>query len=231
MSFQDFLERNAYPGRGLAIGLDDARRTTGLYWVTGRSTESRQRRGRMNGTDVVIGPASAEDGADADPLRHYRALRTTTSAVMVGNGSHVDDIAERVTEGATFATALTAHDYEPDPPIHTPRIAGMIDTQADSVWVGCARRSDISHGTEHLVMHARIPAGLALGLTTYASDGERVEIDARPRWLRLPTEGSPLEVLWQLLDPRFSVLAFSWTDGHVAIRETTGPVDIEAPRP
>jgi IMP cyclohydrolase len=230
-SFQDFLERNAYPGRGLAIGLDDADRATALYWVTGRSTASRQRRAHISGADVMIGPASEEDGAHLHPLLHYRALRTTALGVIVGNGSHVTDIAETVAQGEPFAAALAAHDSEPDPPIHTPRIAGMIETQTGSVWVGCARRSDIGHGTEHLVMHARTPPGFALGLTTYASDGEQVEIDARPQWVRLPTDAPPMDVLWQLLDPRFLVLAISWTDGHLQIRDTTGPVDVEASRP
>ncbi|MGO9872179.1 MAG: IMP cyclohydrolase [Acidimicrobiia bacterium] len=224
-SFQEFFERNAYPGRGLAIGLDDAGRANALYWVTGRSTASRQRRAQINGTDVVIGAAS-EDGAHLDPLRHYRALWTTTSGVILGNGSHVTDIAEQIAHGTTFAAALAAHGYEPDPPLHTPRIAGMIETQTGSVWVGCARRSGLSHGTEHLVMHARTPAGLALGLTTYKSDGEQVEIDARPQWVRLPTEASPIDVLWQLVDPRFAVLAVSWTNGDIQIRDTTRPVDL-----
>jgi len=218
-SFENFFERNAYPGRGLALGLDDAGRATALYWVTGRSNVSRQRRAHIDGTDVMIGPAS-EDGACLHPLLHYRALRTTALGVIVGNGSHVTDIAEQVAYGATFAAALAAHDYEPDPPIHTPRIAGMIETQTGSVWVGCARRSDISHGTEHLVMHARTPAGLVLGLTTYTSDSEQVETDVRPQWVRFPTEASPIDVLWQLLDPRFAVLAVSWTDGHIQIRQT-----------
>lgn len=112
--FEEFFERNAYPGRGLAIGLDDAGRATALYWVTGRSTASRQRGAHIDGTDVVIGPAS-EDGAHPDPLRHYRALRTTALGVIVGNGSHVADIAEQVAHGTTFAAALASHDYEPDP--------------------------------------------------------------------------------------------------------------------
>jgi IMP cyclohydrolase len=228
-SLQDLLMPNAYPGRGLAIGLDGAGRATALYWATGRSTASRRRKARIDGPDVVIGPAAPADSARLHPLRHYRALRTTGSGVIVGNGSHVSDIAEQLVQGATFAAALAAHDYEPDPPIHTPRIVGMIDTQTDSVWVGCARRSDISHETEHLIMHTRTQVGLALGLTTYASDGERVEIDAQPTPVRLPTEASPVDVLWQLLDPRFVVLAVSWTDGHIQIRDTSRPVDVEAP--
>jgi IMP cyclohydrolase len=227
-SFPDLLERNAYPGRGLAIGLDDSGRATALYWVTGRSTASRQRRAHIDGTDVMIVPE--EVGAHLHSLRHYRALRMTASGVIVGNGSHVSDIAEQISQGATFAAALADHDYEPDPPIHTPRIAGMIETLTDSVWVGCARRSDFSHATEHLVLHARTPPGLAIALTTYASDGTNVEADAQPCWLRLPTDPSPNDALWQLLDPRFAVLAVSWTDGYIQIRDTTGPVDPEALR-
>jgi len=59
-SFHDFLERNAYPGRGLAVGLNDAGCATTLYWVTGRSAAARHRRTHVDGTDVVIGPMSEE---------------------------------------------------------------------------------------------------------------------------------------------------------------------------
>ncbi|WP_307530858.1 IMP cyclohydrolase [Streptomyces umbrinus] len=61
--------------------------------------------------------------AERDALRHYPAAREGTDWLVLGNGEQVATIAERLTGGALPVAALDQLDYEPDPPIFTPRIS------------------------------------------------------------------------------------------------------------
>ena len=217
-SLQDLLRRSAYPGRGLAVGVDIDGFATAIYWVTGRSSASQNRRAFVEGTNVRVGPSEQEDGP-SDPLRHYTCLMPVGNGVVVGNGSHVGSLAAAVVRGSSFSTELLLHDSEPDAPIFTPRVAGIVGAiEPGRVCVGSARRVELDGSTEHLVVAGIAAPGTGLAVMTYLSDGNDIHLDGVPQRVLLPRGGDLLDATWEGLDLRFAVLAVCWHQGGVTSR-------------
>jgi IMP cyclohydrolase len=110
-----------YLGRFVVVAPDRA-----AYRVSSRSFPNRQIVDR-DGTLTVVPTADAEE--TDNPYVSYNCLRQTPNGVVVGNGSHVDPIAEKLALGYpardALAEPLLALDYEKDD-YDTPRIAGIV---------------------------------------------------------------------------------------------------------
>ncbi len=129
-----------YVGRFLVVGPE-----VGAYRVSSRSFPNRRATDR--GETVTVGPT--EDAPETDnPYIAYNCVRVTDHGAVVGNGSHVDPIAEKLALGYpardALAETLLALDFEKDD-YDTPRIAGIVgvddDQTADTgAAVGIVRR-------------------------------------------------------------------------------------------
>ncbi|PSP84810.1 IMP cyclohydrolase [Halobacteriales archaeon QS_6_64_34] len=110
-----------YVGRFVVVGP-----TVGAYRVSSRSFPNRQAVER-NGT-VTVEPTPDAPETD-NPYISYNGVRLTERGAVVGNGSHVDPIAEKLELGYpardAIAEALLALDFEKDD-YDTPRIAGIV---------------------------------------------------------------------------------------------------------
>ncbi len=115
----------------------------GAYRVSSRSFPNRRVVDR-DGT-LTVGPTAAAEATD-NPYVSYncaRAVETPTGEplAVVGNGSHVDPIAEKLELGYptrdALASPLLALDFEKDD-YDTPRIAGVV--AADAATIGTVRR-------------------------------------------------------------------------------------------
>ena len=110
----------------------------GAYRVSSRSFPNRQVVDR--GGVLTVGPTADAEETD-NPYVSYNCLREAGDGVVLGNGSHVDPIAEKVDMGYpardALATALLALDFEKDA-YDTPRVAGVVT--ADEAFVGTVRR-------------------------------------------------------------------------------------------
>jgi IMP cyclohydrolase len=110
-----------YLGRFVVVAPDRA-----AYRVSSRSFPNRRIVDR-DGTLTVVPTAEAEE--TDNPYVSYNCLRETDRGVVVGNGSHVDPIAEKLQLGYpardALAEPLLALDYEKDD-YDTPRIAGIV---------------------------------------------------------------------------------------------------------
>lgn len=119
-----------YVGRFIVVGSDVA-----AYRVSSRSFPNRQVVDR-DGTLSVMPTADAPE--TDNPYVSYNCLRTTQDGAqaVVGNGSHVDPIVEKLDLGYpardALVTALHAMDYEKDA-YDTPRIAGVLDAEDTGV--------------------------------------------------------------------------------------------------
>ncbi len=126
-----------YVGRFLVVGPGIA-----AYRVSSRSFPNRMVTER-DGT-LTVGPTPDAPETD-NPYIAYNCIRTADRGhgpmVVVGNGSHVDPIAEKVDMGYpardALALSLLALDFEKDD-YDTPRIAGVVsDSEA---YVATVRR-------------------------------------------------------------------------------------------
>ncbi|MFQ3294646.1 MAG: IMP cyclohydrolase [Halobacteriales archaeon] len=124
-----------YIGRFLVVGPG-----VGAYRVSSRSFPNRRIDDR-NGTLTVV-PTPDAPPTD-NPYVSYNCVRETGGQVVLGNGSHVDPITEKLGLGYpardALAEALLALDYEKDD-YHTPRIAGVLGADGETAHVGIVRR-------------------------------------------------------------------------------------------
>jgi len=125
-----------YLGRFVVVGPDVA-----AYRVSSRSFPNREVRERESA--LTVGPTAGAEPMD-NPYVEYNCVRTTgdgTQAVL-GNGSHVDPIVEKLDLGYpardALVSALFALDFEKDD-YDTPRVAGVLDDDGDA-YVGIVRR-------------------------------------------------------------------------------------------
>ena len=115
-----------YVGRFVVVGPE-----VGAYRVSSRSFPNRQALNR-DGT-ITVGPT--EDAEETDnPYVSYNCLERTDRGAVIGNGSHVDPIAEKLQMGYpakdALAEPLLALDFEKDD-YDTPRIAGIVGLTDD----------------------------------------------------------------------------------------------------
>ncbi|QIB76309.1 IMP cyclohydrolase [Halogeometricum borinquense] len=121
-----------YVGRFIVIGPD-----FGAYRVSSRSFPNRQ----VVERDGTLTVAPTPDAPETDnPYISYNCVREGGDSVVVGNGSHVDPIAEKLDLGYpardALAESLLAMDYEKDD-YDTPRIAGVV---GEDSYIGIVRR-------------------------------------------------------------------------------------------
>ncbi|MFB6123215.1 MAG: IMP cyclohydrolase [Haloferacaceae archaeon] len=121
-----------YVGRLIVVGPG-----LGAYRVSSRSFPNR----RVTDRDGTLTVAPTADAPETDnPYISYNCVRESDGRAVVGNGSQVDPIAEKLDLGYpprdALATTLLSLDYEKDD-YDTPRIAGVIET--DRATVGIVR--------------------------------------------------------------------------------------------
>jgi IMP cyclohydrolase len=120
-----------YVGRFVVVGPE-----VGAYRVSSRSFPNRQATDR-DGT-VTVGPTADAEETD-NPYISYNCLQVTDRGAVLGNGSHVDPIAEKLALGYpardALAEPLLALDFEKDD-YDTPRIAGIVGLREDPTTDG-----------------------------------------------------------------------------------------------
>ncbi len=131
-----------YVGRFVVVGPE-----VGAYRVSSRSFPNRQAIERD--ATITVGPTAEAEETD-NPYISYNCLRLTDHGAVVGNGSHVDPIAEKLALGYpardALAEPLLALDFEKDD-YDTPRVAGIVGvtddptaTETPAGYIGTIRR-------------------------------------------------------------------------------------------
>ena len=129
MKIQDLgavLRANTYPGRGIVLGKSaDGQKAVIAYFIMGRSENSRNRifveeDGGLR--TEAFDPAKLKDPS----LVIYWPVRKFGTATIVTNGDQTDTVYEFLAAEKTFEEALRMRTFEPDPPILTPRISGLV---------------------------------------------------------------------------------------------------------
>jgi IMP cyclohydrolase len=147
-----------YIGRFVILG-----KTSADAWYLGYRVSSRSfpnRRIIAEADRAVVLPTPDAPPSD-NPYISYNCLRAHEGMVVVGNGSQVDPIIDKVKIGYglrdAMILALLALDYEHDQ-YNTPRIVSGLDTRANQGYLGIVaedklwvRRMNVSAGEAYLV--------------------------------------------------------------------------------
>jgi len=169
------LKENAYPGRGIVIGqTPDARRFAQVYWIMGRSENSRNRVFVKEADTVRTAPYD-ESKVEDPSLIIYNCIRTVGRCHIVSNGDQTDTIAEALAGGGSFESALFTRTFEPDAPNFTPRISGLVDLDsphhAYSLAILKAVGGSGDRCTRQFFHYEKAIPGIGHCVTTYSSDG------------------------------------------------------------
>ncbi|MER5757233.1 IMP cyclohydrolase [Streptomyces sp. NPDC002088] len=215
----DALTDNSYPGRGVVWCTTGDGTTLGAYFLTGRSRASQARTlHRTSAGELIVAPS---DAREHDHLRHYVAARQSGNWLVFGNGEQVSTVADRLTSGQAPLLALDGLDYEPDPPIFTPRLTVIADNhEGGRAWFGAARHSTGNRtATNRLTLHiSDLAPGEGVLMTTYHSDGQQIATGTPFMEIRTTADtcSDLLDELWSALPPQLRIAAAVFTPGELA---------------
>lgn len=214
------LGRNPYPGRGIVLGRSTDGEAVQVYWVMGRSENSRNRILIPGSADTVRTEAYDESKVEDPNLIIYNAMRTVRKAFnegdahVVSNGDQTDSVWGRMARPylvdnnavIAFQNALLRREFEPDEPNYTARVTGMIAVGNVAPYAySIIRRNPASGTSEHTFGSGSlldIPKGFGLCFHTYEDDGEPLPtFEGSPYAVSLDGSASETaEVYWDLLD-------------------------------
>ena len=170
---QELLGANPYPGRGIIIGhSEDGSRTVMLYFIMGRSENSRNR--VFEKTDDGIRTKAHDPNKMTDPsLVIYNPVRILNGRTIVTNGDQTDTIHEFILNGRDFRDALLTREFEPDAPNYTPRISGFIEINGSySLSLLKTNDADPSSCLRCFYEYSSGLPGLGHFISTYETDGD-----------------------------------------------------------
>ncbi|MGD0167043.1 MAG: IMP cyclohydrolase [Gaiellaceae bacterium] len=189
-----------YSGRGLIVGRSlDGASWLQLYWLSGRSENSRNR--VLIEEEGEIRTTTADRSKQVDgTFTLYTALCSLGEAHIVGNGDQVTTVAEALAAGGSFEQALRTRSVEEDPPIWTPRITAVVS--GDEL-----RLSKICKSGHAFFEAAPLEPGQGLCLHTYRGDGNPIlPFTEDPYPVRLEGDLEELaQSSWNRLDPELRV--------------------------
>ncbi len=181
------LKKNPYPGRGIVTGkTPDGKHFVQIYWIMGRSENSRNRVFVKEGEFVRIEPFDESKVKDPSLIIYYPVKRYENFHI-VSNGDQTDTVFEFVRSGRGFEEAITARSFEPDEPHFTPRITGILEPGGLHQYrlsIIKSAGNDPQYCKRHFFCYEKAIPGIGHMIHTYAGDGAP-----------LPSfEGEPLEV-------------------------------------
>lgn len=220
------LTENAYPGRGIIMGLSPSgKKAVMAYFIMGRSENSRNR--VFTEKDGGIITEAADPAKMQDPsLIIYAPVRRLGEKTIVTNGDQTDTIYDALEKCSTFEDALRTRTFEPDAPNFTPRISGIMDIRFE----GASYKLSIlksANGDEHSARrffyeYSQPVAGQGHFIHTYAGDGNPLpSFYGEPAEIAIPEDaGEFAKTLWASLNDENKVSLFVRSIGLDGDEET-----------
>ena len=207
------LKGNSYPGRGIVIGKsEDGKSAVTAYFIMGRSVNSRNR--VFEAVDDGLRTKAFDPAKLSDPsLVIYFPVRVLGNHVIVTNGDQTDTIYEFLQKGGTFEEALRTRTFEPDPPLYTPRISGLITLgKEDFTYQLSILKSTNGDpgGVQRFFFDYQSLPGLGHFLHTYKCDGDPVpSFEGEPTPVKVSGDiGQFTDALWTNLNEANKVSLF-----------------------
>ena len=173
-NFTDMLATNAYPGRGIMLGITpDGTKSVAAYFIMGRSINSRNRV-FIQEPDGIRTEAHDPSLMKDPHLIIYHPVREAGCGLIVTNGDQTDTIWEYLAKGESWEAALRTRMFEDDGPNWTPRISGLL--AGDGSYKMSILKAADPEGNACSRFFWEYPATAGLGhfLHTYVCDGNPV---------------------------------------------------------
>lgn len=172
------LSQKKYPGRGIVIGMTpDGKNYVQVYWIMGRSENSRNRIFELEGNSVKTKAFDIKKLKDPSLIIYY-PVKAVKGYHIVTNGDQTDTIYDYIESGKTFKEALDTREFEPDPPNYTPRISGYIDCTSEKATYGLSILKTIENNQEfsqkNYFYYNNFINGFGHCIHTYNEDGNPI---------------------------------------------------------
>ena len=203
-SLSEKLSTNAYPGRGIVLGLSpDGKKAIAAYFIMGRSVNSRNRV-FIQEPDGIRTEAHDPSLMKDPHLIIYHPVREAGCGLIVTNGDQTDTIWDYLARGESWESALRSRMFEDDGPNWTPRISGIQSSLDGSYKMSILKAAD-AEGTACARYFYEYPAIAGLGhfIHTYVCDGNPVIPTFQGEPERVVLEGDIdtfTEMLWENLN-------------------------------
>jgi IMP cyclohydrolase len=170
------LKKNSYPGRGIILGMTpDGQNLVQVYWIMGRSANSRNRIFEAENDGSVKTKAYDEAKVEDPSLIIYYPARHEGDCHIISNGDQTDTIYQAIQNGDSFEDAIITRTFEPDAPNFTPRISGIMDVDNSPFIYQLAVIKSIGnnpeYATHHFFNYQKALPGVGHCIHTYAGDG------------------------------------------------------------
>jgi IMP cyclohydrolase len=205
------LAANSYVGRGAVVGLDESGKLIQLFWLAGRSPNSRNRLFETDGSRLFTVAADPSKVTDAS-LVFYNAMREVRSSgvsyAVVGNGKQTDKVAHGFANDESFHSIVEQCRYDPDAPHFTPGITACChfspETGRAKAAMSILRKARWSSACDRFLFeYDELWPELGYCLTTYVGDGEPLpSFRGEPYLVPLFGEGPVIaRTYWDAFDP------------------------------
>jgi len=217
----EWLKNNPYPGRGIVMGLGPNGEQVQIYWLMGRSENSKNRIFVQNADGSVRTKAFDEKKLTDPSLIIYNPLRIANGVQIISNGDQTDTIAEFLAKGKSVEEALKTRTYEPDAPNYTPRISGVFYPNG-SYALSILKASGKENPKRESIFIEKEAGTANTGemLTTYEGDS-----DPLPSFIGLPrlmpiknTAQENLDFYWDMLNPKYRISILVNWQNSITIR-------------
>ena len=205
------LQQNTYPGRSIVLGKHrDGKHMVIAYFIMGRSINSRNRIFVADGDGLRT---QAHDPAKlSDPsLVIYAPVRVLNGVQIVTNGDQTDTIYDFMSQGKTFEEALRTRTFEPDPPIYTPRVSGIIENGNYKLSILKSADGNPSSVRRYFFEYTDPIAGQGHFIHTYRCDGNPVpSFEGEPEQVEIDgTLDGFTDAIWESLNEDNKVSLFT----------------------
>ena len=211
-SLSEKLSTNAYPGRGIVLGVSpDGKNAVAAYFIMGRSVNSRNRVFSLEPDGIRT--EAHDPSLMKDPhLIIYHPVREAGCGLIVTNGDQTDTIWDYLARGESWEAALRTRMFEDDGPNWTPRISGLQNTHDGSYKMSILKAAD-AEGSACARFFYEYPAIAGLGhfIHTYVCDGNPVipTFQGEPERVALENDiDSFTEMLWENLNEANKISLF-----------------------
>ena len=190
-NIEDLLSSNAYPGRGIVVGMsENGKNAVFAYFIMGRSENSRNRIFEKTADGIIIYPFDESKVGDPS-LIIYSPVRKIDNKIIVTNGDQTDTVYEFAERGESFERALETRCFEPDAPNFTPRISAQLTLKNAYTYKMSILKSADAEGTAcNRYTYTYTPIkGLGHFIHTYNCDGNPIPtFTGEPERVKIPDD-------------------------------------------
>ena len=214
LSIANELKTNAYPGRGIVIGVsEDGKKAVTAYFIMGRSSNSRNRVFVEEGEGIrteAFDPSKHEDPS----LIIYAPVRVLGNKTIVTNGDQTDTIYEGMDKQNTFEQSLRCREFEPDGPNYTPRISGIMHIESGkfnyAMSILKSNNGNPDACNRYTFAYENPVAGEGHFIHTYMHDGNPLpSFEGEPKWVKISGDIETFtEEVWSSLNEDNKVSLF-----------------------